>query len=106
MDDIWSGEPNIVLDGKYRIEALLGQVGMGAVYRATHLGTTRTVAVKIIQPRFSQDPEFVEDSAAKRKRLAVCATRTWWTRGERTAIMTAQLYLKARHAGGEKVETA
>jgi len=23
-----------------------------------------------------------------------------------TAIMTAQLYLKARHAGGEKVETA
>ena len=60
MDDIWSGEPNIVLDGKYRIEALLGQGGMGAVYRATHLGTTRTVAVKIIHPRFSQDPEFVE----------------------------------------------
>ena len=60
MDDIWSGEPNVVLDGKYRIEALLGQGGMGAVYRATHLGTTRTVAVKIIHPRFSQDPEFVE----------------------------------------------
>jgi hypothetical protein len=33
---------------------------MGAVYRATHLGTTRTVALKIIHPRFSQDPEFVE----------------------------------------------
>ena len=64
MDHIWSGErPNIVdvvLDGKYRIDSLLGQGGMGAVYRATHLGTTRTVAVKIIHPRFSQDPEFVE----------------------------------------------
>jgi serine/threonine protein kinase len=60
LDDIWSGEPNIVLDGKYRIDALLGQGGMGAVYRATHLGTTRTVAVKIIHPHFSQDPEFVE----------------------------------------------
>ena len=60
LDDIWSGEPNIVLDGKYRIETLLGQGGMGAVYRATHLGTTRTVAVKIIHPRFSHDPEFVE----------------------------------------------
>jgi serine/threonine protein kinase len=60
LDDIWSGEPNIVLDGKYRIEALLGQGGMGAVHRATHLGTTRMVAVKIIHPRFSQDPEFVE----------------------------------------------
>ncbi len=60
MDDIWSGEPNIVLDGKYRIDAPLGHGGMAAVYRATHLGTTRTVAVKIIHPRFSQDPEFVE----------------------------------------------
>jgi serine/threonine protein kinase len=60
LDDIWSGEPGLVLDGKYRIDALLGQGGMGAVYRATHLGTTRTVAVKVIHPRFSQDPEFVE----------------------------------------------
>jgi serine/threonine protein kinase len=60
LDDIWSVEPGIVLEGKYRIDALLGQGGMGAVYRATHLGTTRTVAVKVIHPRFSQDPEFVE----------------------------------------------
>jgi serine/threonine protein kinase len=57
LDDFLSGEP---LDGKYRIEALLGQGGMGAVYRATHLGTTRTVAVKIIHPRFSQDPTFID----------------------------------------------
>ena len=63
MDDIGSGEPGLVgviLEGKYHIDARLGQGGMGAVYRATHLGTTRTVAVKVIHPRFSQDPEFVE----------------------------------------------
>ena len=57
MDPVLSGEP---LDGKYRIDKLLGEGGMGAVYRATHLGTTRTVAIKIIHPRFSHDPEFVE----------------------------------------------
>src|SRR5262245_49081267 len=33
---------------------------MGAVYKATHLGTTRTVAVKVIQPRLSERREFVE----------------------------------------------
>jgi serine/threonine protein kinase len=49
-----------LLDGKYRIESLLGEGGMGAVYRATHLGTTRTVAIKVIQPRLSNRPEFVE----------------------------------------------
>lgn len=32
---------------------------MGAVYRATHLGTKRTVAVKVIQPQFSTNDQFV-----------------------------------------------
>jgi serine/threonine protein kinase len=48
-----------LLDGKYRIEQQLGQGGMGAVYRAIHLGTKRTVAVKVIRPRFANDEEFV-----------------------------------------------
>jgi len=37
-----------LLDNKYQIEQLLGQGGMGAVYRATHLGTKRTVAVPLL----------------------------------------------------------
>ena len=48
-----------VLDDKYQIEQLLGQGGMGAVYRATHLGTRRTVAVKVIQPQLSTHDQFV-----------------------------------------------
>ena len=48
-----------LLDDKYQIEQLLGQGGMGAVYRATHLGTKRTVAVKVIHPQFSTNNEFV-----------------------------------------------
>src|SRR5438552_6143726 len=42
------------------MEQLLGQGGMGAVYRATHLGTKRTVAIKVIHPQFSSNEEFVE----------------------------------------------
>ena len=48
------------LDGKYSIERELGRGGMGTVYLATHLGTERPVAVKIIAPQFMQRPEFVE----------------------------------------------
>src|SRR6266508_1758736 len=57
MEGLLPGER---VDDKYLIETLIGQGGMGAVYRATHLGTTRTVALKIIHSRFSSNEEFVE----------------------------------------------
>jgi serine/threonine protein kinase len=49
-----------VLDDKYRIERQLGKGGMGAVYLATHLGTERPVALKVIAPQFMLNDEFVE----------------------------------------------
>ncbi|MGZ8844497.1 MAG: serine/threonine-protein kinase, partial [Pyrinomonadaceae bacterium] len=49
-----------ILDEKYRLERLLGQGGMGAVYLATHLGTERYVALKLITPQFMRNEEFVE----------------------------------------------
>lgn len=54
------GYVGLVLDEKYRLESLLGQGGMGAVYLATHLGTERFVALKLIAPQFMRNEEFVE----------------------------------------------
>ena len=48
------------LDEKYKLERELGRGGMGTVYLATHLGTERPVAVKIIAPQFMERPEFIE----------------------------------------------
>ena len=48
------------LDDKYRLEEMLGRGGMGAVYLATHLGTERYVALKLISPQFMRNREFVE----------------------------------------------
>jgi eukaryotic-like serine/threonine-protein kinase len=48
------------IDQKYSIEKKLGQGGMGAVYLANHLGTSRSVALKIIAPQFMSNQELVE----------------------------------------------
>jgi serine/threonine-protein kinase len=49
-----------VLDGKYRVERQLGAGGMGAVYFATHLGTSRPVALKVIVPKYAGEASFVD----------------------------------------------
>ncbi|MCZ7647759.1 MAG: protein kinase [Planctomycetota bacterium] len=46
--------------GGYQLLEKLGQGGMGAVYKARQLSMDRIVAVKILPPKFSRDPQFVE----------------------------------------------
>lgn len=49
-----------IISGRFRIEGEIGTGGMGTVYRATHLGLDRTVAVKIIKSEFAGDREVAE----------------------------------------------
>jgi serine/threonine protein kinase/tetratricopeptide (TPR) repeat protein len=51
--------PGSVLAG-YRIEALLGEGGMGTVYRARRPADARTVALKVIAPGVAAEPLFQE----------------------------------------------
>jgi serine/threonine-protein kinase len=48
-----------VLDGKYRIDVLLGQGGMGAVYKATHILMDHPCAVKVLHPSMLADPSAI-----------------------------------------------
>lgn len=55
-----AGLVGIVLDGRYRLDALLGEGGMGAVYRATQLVNDRKVAVKLLKPHLTSDDAALE----------------------------------------------
>ncbi len=46
-----------VLAGKYKLEALIGQGGMGTVWSATHLGLGKHVAVKLITSGLARHAE-------------------------------------------------
>jgi eukaryotic-like serine/threonine-protein kinase len=49
-----------IVDGKYKIEKILGEGGMGAVARATHVVLGGTLALKFMNPQFMTFPGAVE----------------------------------------------
>jgi eukaryotic-like serine/threonine-protein kinase len=55
--DPWIGR---IVNGKFRIDALVGQGGMGRVYRARHLTLDRPVVLKVLHREFSSDPQVVQ----------------------------------------------
>jgi len=46
-----------VVDNKYRVDAVIGQGGMGAVFRAWDLRLERPVAIKVVRADLLSDPE-------------------------------------------------
>ncbi len=65
-------QPGTLLAGNYTIESVLGEGGMGVVYRAHDKARQRTVAIKCLHTNFVGDPEV-------RKRFAreARALRAW-----------------------------
>src|SRR5262245_58096564 len=52
--------PELVDHPRYRVLGLIGQGGMGAVYRAEHRSMDRLVALKVINPGLTRHPGAVE----------------------------------------------
>lgn len=58
-----------VIDGRYLVESVLDQGGMGDVYLVRHTVMRKRLALKLMRPEFSQVPEF----AARFEREAMAA---------------------------------
>ncbi len=49
-----------VLDGRYEIEKVLGEGGMGLVYKARHTTLNKALAIKVLKAEVSKDQEIVQ----------------------------------------------
>src|SRR3990172_9396181 len=56
--------------GRYEILEPIGQGGMATVYKARQPALDRVVALKVIRPGFSDDPEFLERFRREARALA------------------------------------
>lgn len=62
LDEPRSEDPLLgaVVDGRFRIEELLGAGGMGAVYRGIQLSVNREVAIKVLRPELAGREQSLE----------------------------------------------
>ncbi|MEP6860793.1 MAG: protein kinase [Deltaproteobacteria bacterium] len=60
-----------MLDGRYRVDSVLGKGGMGRVYRGEHTGIGRAVAIKVLHADLGRNKE----AAARFQREAIASGR-------------------------------
>src|ERR1700683_4740079 len=52
--------PGTILGGRYKLLKLIGEGGMGAVYKARDIEVDRLVALKVIRPQLASNPEVLQ----------------------------------------------
>jgi serine/threonine-protein kinase len=98
-----------IIDGRYRILELIGQGGMGSVYKAEHTGIRRVVALKLLHPVLAQLPEVSrrferEAFAIGRIEHPNCVNVSDFGRLEDGSLYLVMEYLEGHSLGDELAE--
>ncbi|MBX7222921.1 MAG: protein kinase [Blastocatellia bacterium] len=64
--------PGTVLDDKYRLDQKIGSGGFGVVFRGTHLGLNRPIAIKVFRPTQGND---TTEAVERFRREGISASR-------------------------------
>ncbi|MEM9490048.1 MAG: protein kinase [Myxococcota bacterium] len=98
-----------VVDGRYRILEIIGQGGMGSVYKAEHTGIHRVVALKLLHPSLAKVREVGE--RFKREAEAIgriehpnCVNVSDFGELEDGSLYLVMEYLEGRSLGDELAE--
>jgi eukaryotic-like serine/threonine-protein kinase len=67
ISDGLPGGTGWVVDGRYRVERLIGKGGVGVVYEATRLATGERVAIKLVHVQYANDDGVVSRFAREAK---------------------------------------
>ena len=61
MDSTQRSDPlvGVVLDGRYRVDAIIATGGMSSVYRGLDIRLDRPVALKVMESRYAGDEQFL-----------------------------------------------
>jgi serine/threonine-protein kinase len=67
--------PGGIVGEKYRLDALIGEGGMGSVWSATHLGLNQVVAIKFVSREFVRSEEALRRFDSEAKAAALLRSR-------------------------------
>ena len=90
-----------LLDGRYRLDAVIARGGMATVYEATDLRLDRPVAVKVMRPALAEDPDFVDRFAREARAAArLSSPEVVAVHDQGTDAATGTAYLVMEHVRG------
>jgi serine/threonine-protein kinase len=95
-----------IIAGRYRVERLLGQGGMGSVWAGRHLTLNQLVAIKFIHPRLASSPEALRRFDTEAKAAARLKTRHAVAVYDHGVTADSEPYIVMEYLDGESLESA